>query len=63
MKRLGLSGLFPPLRKLRQGERVGRCSAGRHVVRDGRMTCDCAGVSLMRDDEDVLVMVYEREES
>lgn len=37
-----------------------RCVPGRHIVRDGRVTCDCQGTSVTRDpaSDDVVVMVY-----
>jgi hypothetical protein len=51
-------------RPARPGRHPGaRCSGGVHVVKDERVTCECQGVSVMRDDgsDDVLVTIYGEE--
>ncbi len=42
---------------------VGACVPGRHVLEEDRMTCECGGVAVTRDERDrVVVMVYKEVE-
>lgn len=42
------------------GPHVGpACRPGRHVVKDDRVTCECSAVSVVRDEnDDVIVTIY-----